>query len=580
MVRRRQGKDSLFSIATHIPKKGKEQFRILFEHRFMCPYRHFHSDFHCNMGFRKPWIIPFGMISTVIAVVVWGSTVSAQTGFGIQRLSNGPRPSSPLQSEPPLNSLRSESSTFPAPSTAAPTGKVVGAARSNNLFPRKEKEEELPPIAGVVRVIAFEKGGQSFGSGSYIGSTGEYGLILSNRHVVKDSDGLVHVHFPNGFSSFGAVIDSVEKWDLAVIAISKPPSSIEPIVIARTVPVPGEPLWIAGHGSSDYRLAGGRCVRYLAPDMPTDGSSPIYEIIELSVSARQGDSGGPILNRNGELAGVLFGSDMVQHTAGSYCGRVSQFLLRSQTMWNRLPTQPEVYFASIEKDGPKRQLHETVNFVPGDAIVSVAAPSVVDIAGSSSSSFGVRSNSRRYVQSGLPAGVSETPQTPSPLPSSSNVPTDPQSVPPLPTIPSPTAPIKKTVWTPNENNGSRVPLRSTGGEVVQAGLSTEVSRAPFAEDRSALNPRSESESTYRIIRENLRRADCSKKYAGTVCSPYTLPLSESRKTTYSASSLFIGVFFLTGFLVMLAVRLIRSDTASINNETVSVVVPQLRKRVA
>jgi len=550
----------------------------------MRPYHRFNSDFRLNVDSRNPWIVPFGVIATMTVVVAWCSAVSAQTGFGIQRLSSGSRSASSMQSDPPPNSYQSESSAFPEPSYVTPVGKVAGDARRDNPIPKTGKKNEPQPIVGVVRIIAFEKNGQSFGSGSYIGNSGEYGLILSNWHVVKDGDGLVHVHFPNGFSSFGAVIDSVEKWDLAVIVVSKPPSCVEPISIARTVPVPGELLWIAGHGSGVYRLASGRCVRYLAPDMPKDGSSPIYEIIELSVSARQGDSGGPILNKNGELAGVLFGSDMIQNTAGSYCGRVSQFLLRSQVMWNRLPAQPEVYFASIEKNGPKRQLTETVRVVPGDAVVSVTAPSIVDIAGSSSSSFGVRSNSRRYVQSSQPAAVSETPKIPVSPPSPSNAPVVPPFTPPLPAAPSPTAPIQKTVWTPDENNGPRFSLRSSEGVVVQTGLSTEVSGDPFAEDRSALNPQSESESTYRIVRENLRSVDYSKKYAETECSPNTLPISESQKPADSSSFLLLGVGFLAGFLVMLAVRLIHNDTVPVDAETESVCIPppqqQQRKRAA
>jgi hypothetical protein len=48
-------------------------------------------------------------------------------------------------------------------------------------------------------------------------------------------------------------------------------------------------------------------------------------MVELSAEARQGDSGGPIFNQKGELAGVLFGSGP-GYTSGSYGGRVLQFL--------------------------------------------------------------------------------------------------------------------------------------------------------------------------------------------------------------------------------------------------------------
>ena len=50
-----------------------------------------------------------------------------------------------------------------------------------------------------------------------------------------------------------------------------------------------------------------------------------YEMVELSVAARQGDSGGPIFNSQGELAGVLWGAGWGT-TSGSYSGRVAAFV--------------------------------------------------------------------------------------------------------------------------------------------------------------------------------------------------------------------------------------------------------------
>jgi hypothetical protein len=221
---------------------------------------------------------------------------------------------------------------------------VVQGAKSDQPFPN------------IARLVAFDKKGQSFGSCSYIGSAGDYGVIISNWHVICEADGLVHVYFPSGFSSFGAIIQFDRKWDLAVIVISKPPVSIPPLPIMQTAPRPGEPLWIAGYGSGSYRIASGYCVEYLAPEIPRNGVAPSYEIIKLSTTARQGDSGGPILNKNGELAGVLFGSDMIASTAGSHCERVKWFLKQANPIIVNLPKKPEAFFASIEPTGPRRML--------------------------------------------------------------------------------------------------------------------------------------------------------------------------------------------------------------------------------
>ena len=257
------------------------------------------------------------------------------------------------------------------------------------------QQPNQPILPFVVRIIAFDPGGQSFGTGSYIGTYGEYGVVLTNWHVVSETDGLVHVHFPSGFSSFGARIKGDKKWDLALIAISRPPQSIPALTIAQTPARQGDPLWIAGFGSGSYRMVGGECVRYLAlpPENPNDGGALLYEIIEVDVSARKGDSGGPILNQRGELAGVLFGSDMVRNTAGSYSGRVNRFLMEAQGEMARLPERPESHFATIERDGPLHSLRDSRNTVPQTVEVQQRS----DFSGASAPSFGPRSSSRRYV---------------------------------------------------------------------------------------------------------------------------------------------------------------------------------------
>ncbi|MDR3181622.1 MAG: serine protease [Planctomycetaceae bacterium] len=229
--------------------------------------------------------------------------------------------------------------------------------------PREEYRADRP-LPNVVRVIAFDKAGQSFGSGSYIGVCREYGIIVTNRHVVAEADGLVHVHFPGGFSTFGAVIKSDAKWDLALVAVSKPPETVPVLNITDKAVMPGEAIWIAGYGGGKYRIAPGQCTRYLTPDNPAVGAKAVYEIMEVMIASRYGDSGGPILNVRGELAGVLFGSDMVQFTAGSYSGRVNRFLNSTTEQMQRLPDRPESFFAMIETNGPKYSLQFSSALTP------------------------------------------------------------------------------------------------------------------------------------------------------------------------------------------------------------------------
>ncbi len=178
---------------------------------------------------------------------------------------------------------------------------------------------KLPTIhPAVVRIVVPGQGSISYGSGTLVYVNDQYGLVLTNWHVVNEVTGPISVHFPDGFYSIGTIQKFDRDWDLAAIAIKKP--NAQSVAVANQAPRPGEVLTIAGYGSGEYRAASGRCTQYVAP-----GTAFPYEMVEVAVSARQGDSGGPIFNSRGELAGVLFGEGHGR-TSGSYCGRVKWFL--------------------------------------------------------------------------------------------------------------------------------------------------------------------------------------------------------------------------------------------------------------
>jgi len=174
------------------------------------------------------------------------------------------------------------------------------------------------PHPAVVRIVAPERAGVSLGSGVLVDVNRSQGLVLTNWHVVRDSRSAVLVQFSDGFQTAGTVIRWDEPWDLAAVAIWKP--TAQPIPIAAAPPAPGDSLTIAGYGRGPYRAETGRCTEYLAP-----GTGYPREFVELLATARQGDSGGPILNERGELAGVLFGQNGGR-TIGSCSTRLKTFL--------------------------------------------------------------------------------------------------------------------------------------------------------------------------------------------------------------------------------------------------------------
>ena len=174
------------------------------------------------------------------------------------------------------------------------------------------------PHPAVARIVAPERSGTSMGTGVLVDVNRTQGLVLTNWHVIRSTRSAVLVQFPDGFQSAGTVVRFDEPWDLAAIAIWKP--NALPISLAPQPPQVGEPLTIAGYGRGSFRAQTGPCTQYLAP-----GTGYPLEFVEMQATARQGDSGGPILNARGELSGVLFGQTEGR-TVGSCSTRLREFL--------------------------------------------------------------------------------------------------------------------------------------------------------------------------------------------------------------------------------------------------------------
>ncbi len=191
--------------------------------------------------------------------------------------------------------------------------------RLPKLFQRPPQNPSTDtPHPAIVRVECQGNGSIARGSGTLIGVDEEHGYIISNWHVVNEATGPITVAFPDGFQSAATVINTDEQWDLALLAIWSPPT--QPMPLSARLPEPGDPLIIAGYGQGPFKAVLGKCTDYVSPS----ANAP-FEMIEVTAPARQGDSGGPIINQAGELAGVLFGSGNGR-TTGSHVGRLREFL--------------------------------------------------------------------------------------------------------------------------------------------------------------------------------------------------------------------------------------------------------------
>jgi hypothetical protein len=178
-----------------------------------------------------------------------------------------------------------------------------------------------PGPRAVVRVVQAVGRCRLYASGSVVHDDGRSALVLSCAHLFNEGTGRVWVVFSDGRQTGAALLAIDTTWDLSVLRIDSP--GIEPIRLAAEAPRPGEPLEHCGYGPDGaYRCSSGRARGYT-----NRSGAATYETLCLAGAARDGDSGGPVLNAGGELVGVVWGTDG-RTVHATYCGRVRRFLER------------------------------------------------------------------------------------------------------------------------------------------------------------------------------------------------------------------------------------------------------------
>lgn len=125
------------------------------------------------------------------------------------------------------------------------------------------------------------------------------GYILTNRHVVSDAD-TVTVKLDDDRSFEATVVAKGEELDLAIIKIQLTEHDLVNFRTGLEVRI-GLPVSLLGYPEVDLPTATMNSGRVSNTDRVFKGN-PVYQ---LDVSANHGNSGGPVVDENGRLVGVL-----------------------------------------------------------------------------------------------------------------------------------------------------------------------------------------------------------------------------------------------------------------------------------
>jgi 2-alkenal reductase len=161
---------------------------------------------------------------------------------------------------------------------------------------------------GVVAIRAYASNGTgSLGSGWVY--SGE-GYIVTNDHVVTGAS-KVEVDFPTGYKTYGTVVGADPHSDLAAIKVSVPASELHPLTLGdsstlqpgQIVVAIGNPFGLNGTMTTGIVSAVGRAITSDV-QASSGGYYSTGDIIQTDAALNPGNSGGPLLNMNGEVVGV------------------------------------------------------------------------------------------------------------------------------------------------------------------------------------------------------------------------------------------------------------------------------------
>jgi S1-C subfamily serine protease len=165
------------------------------------------------------------------------------------------------------------------------------------------------------------------GSGFVYDLTGD-NVVVTNYHVVSDTTNIT-VTFSNGNAYPATVLGSDPYAELAVLSVDAPEDEYVPIEIASSsnlkvgdpVMVVGTPYGLAGSMSTGFVSALGRTLT-----AETTGGYVIANVIQTTAPLNPGNSGGPVLNYDGQVVGIA--TAIVENSQGLGFAIPSNTILR------------------------------------------------------------------------------------------------------------------------------------------------------------------------------------------------------------------------------------------------------------
>jgi S1-C subfamily serine protease len=199
--------------------------------------------------------------------------------------------------------------TSPPPLDKAEVGTIASDITGKAI----EKLESKPPAAATVyqqilpSIVEIEANRPSSnGKGARLGAgviVNRAGTILTALHVVEGAEG-VRVSFADGTSSTASVASTDPANDIAVLQPDRGPQVVVPAVLGGGGEV-GDEAYAVGHPLGYAGSLSAGVISGLDRSLEAAGGRKLQGLIQFDTAVNPGNSGGPLLNRAGQVIGIV-----------------------------------------------------------------------------------------------------------------------------------------------------------------------------------------------------------------------------------------------------------------------------------